>query len=116
MITQIDYDYAEGLIMINEQYKYSELTEKIIGCAMEVHRQIGNGYQEVIYQRALEIEMKLQGLAFSREHEMEIFYKGENIGTRRVDYLVESVVPVELKALIQIVEKTCPMIFDSYFS
>jgi GxxExxY protein len=88
--------------MINEQYKYSELTEKIIGCAMEVHRQIGNGFQEVIYQRALEIEMKLQGLAFSREHEMEIFYKGENIGNRRVDFLVEGVVSVELKALIQL--------------
>jgi GxxExxY protein len=61
--------------MINGHYKYSELTEKIIGCAVEFHRQIGNGFQKVIYQRALEIEMKLQGLAFSREHEMEIFYK-----------------------------------------
>jgi GxxExxY protein len=88
--------------MINEQYKYSELTGKIIGCAMEVHRQLGNGFQEVLYQRALEIEMTMQGISFSREHEMEIFYKGENIGTRRVDFLVEGVVSVELKALIRI--------------
>ncbi len=69
---------------------------------MEVHKQLGNGFQEVIYQRALAIEMHLQGLAFSREHEMEIFYKGENIGKRRADFLVEEVVAVELKAVIQL--------------
>ena len=73
--------------MINEKYKYSALTEKIIGCAMEVHRQIGNGFQEVIYQRALEIEMGNQGLNFSREFEMPVFYKKEQIGTRRVDFI-----------------------------
>jgi len=64
--------------MINEKYPESELTAKIIGCAMEVHRILGNGFQEVIYQRAFAIEMRKQGLIFSREHEMEIFYKGEN--------------------------------------
>ena len=85
--------------MIKEEYKYSEFTGKIIGCAMEVHKQLGNGFQEVIYQRALAIEMRLQGLSFSREHEMEIFYKGENIGTRRVDFLVEKVISVEIKAI-----------------
>jgi GxxExxY protein len=89
-------------MIVKEQYKYSELTGKIIGCAMEVHKQLGNGFQEVIYQRALAIEMHLQGLAFSREHEMEIFYKGENIGKRRADFLVEEVVAVELKAVIQL--------------
>ena len=66
--------------MINDKYPLSELTGKIIGCAMEVHRILGNGFQEVIYQRALAKEMTLQGLAFSREHEMLIHYKGENIG------------------------------------
>ena len=89
-------------MIVKEQYKYSELTGKIIGCAMEVHKQLGNGFQEVIYQRALAIEMHLQGLAFSRKHEMEIFYKGENIGKRRADFLAEEVVAVELKAVIQL--------------
>lgn len=88
--------------MIKEQYKYSELTGKIIGCAMEVHKALGNGFQEVIYQRALEYEMELQGLNFMREVEMEIFYKGKQIGTRRVDFLVEGKISVELKALINI--------------
>lgn len=85
--------------MLNEQYKHSELTAKIIGCAMEVHRKLGNGFQEVIYQRALEIEMCLMNLSFNREFEMPIFYKGENIGTRRVDFLVENIISVELKAI-----------------
>jgi GxxExxY protein len=85
--------------MINEQYKYSELTGKIIGCAMEVHKILGNGFQEVIYQRALANEMSLQGLSYSREHEMQIFYKGDEIGTRRVDFFVEEKIMVEIKAV-----------------
>ncbi len=88
--------------MINGKYKYSELTGKIIGCAMEVHRALGNGFQEVIYQRALAYEMELQGIHFSREFEMPVFYKEIKVGTRRVDFLVEKVISVELKALIQI--------------
>ena len=87
--------------MINEQYKYSELTGKIIGCAMAVHKTLGNGFQEVIYQRALEIEMRLAAIEFTREFEMPIFYHEEQIGTRRVDFLVEGKVSVELKALIK---------------
>lgn len=63
-----------------------ELTYKIIGCAMKVHSALGNGFQEVIYQRALAIEMESQGLSFAREMEMEIFYQGTQIGTRRVDF------------------------------
>ncbi|AMS27870.1 GxxExxY protein [Bacteroidetes bacterium UKL13-3] len=85
--------------MIKTEYKYSEITAKIIGASMEVHKILGNGFQEVIYQRALDKEMSLQGLCFSREHEMPIFYKEEQIGTRRVDFLVEGVISVELKAL-----------------
>jgi GxxExxY protein len=77
-----------------------ELTHKIIGCAMKVHRVLGNGFQEVIYQRALAIEMKAQGLTFEREMEMEIFYEQHPIGTRRVDFFVEGKIMVELKALI----------------
>lgn len=85
--------------MINNEYKYSELTSKIIGCAMKVHSALGNGFQEVIYQRALVIEMEDSGLAFSREHEMPIYYKQKQIGTRRVDFLVEEKIAVELKAI-----------------
>ena len=82
--------------------KHKELTEKIIGCAMKVHNTLGNGFQEVIYQRALEIEFRKAGLGYAREMEMTIFYDGENIGTRRVDFFVEDVVMVELKALISL--------------
>lgn len=88
--------------MIKPEYPDSELTGKIIGCAMEVHRILGNGFQEVIYQRALAIEMANHGLAFSREHEMEIAYKGRKIGLRRVDFFVEDKIMVELKAVVQL--------------
>lgn len=82
--------------------KNEELTHKIIGCAMKVHNTLGNGFQEVIYQRALAIEMEKQGLGFKREMEMAIYYEGIDIGTRRVDFFVEEVIMVELKALIKL--------------
>jgi GxxExxY protein len=88
--------------IVNEKYPESELTGKVIGCCMEVHRFLGNGFQEVIYQRALAIEFNRQNISFSREHEMDIYYKGENIGTRRVDFFVEGKVMVELKAIIHL--------------
>jgi GxxExxY protein len=90
------------IVMIKEEYKYSELTSKIIGCAMAIHRALGNGFQEVIYQRALEIELADNGIAFSREHDMPVYYKNQQIGTRRVDFLIENVVSVELKAIIKL--------------
>ena len=82
--------------------KHDELTHKIIGSAMKVHTTLGNGFQEVIYQRALAIEFQKQGLGFSREMEMSIFYEGIDIGTRRVDFFVEDLIMVELKALIKL--------------
>src|SRR6187402_1911683 len=87
-----------------EEYKHSDITHKIIGCAMQVHSYLGNGFQEVIYQRALAIEFANAGLTFQREIEMPIFYKDylDPIGTRRVDFLVEETVLVELKAIIQL--------------
>ncbi len=88
--------------MIDEQYKYSSLTSKIIGCGMAVHKTLGNGFQEVIYQRALEIEMRIAQISFTREHEMPIFYRAEQIGTRRVDFLVEGIISVELKAITKL--------------
>src|SRR5688572_20503243 len=90
------------ITMIKEEYKYSDLTGKIIGCAMEVHKVLGNGFQEVIYQRALALEFELQGIGFSRELEMLIHYKENHIGTRRVDFLVENKISVELKAVIKV--------------
>ncbi len=88
--------------MIKEQYKYSETTSKIIGASMEVHKILGNGFQEVIYQRALAKEFYIQGISFQREFEMPIFYKEEQIGTRRVDFLVEGLISVEIKAITQL--------------
>ena len=82
--------------------KDKELTHKIIGCAMKVHSTLGNGFQEVIYQRALSIEMEKAGLSFVREMEMDILYEGHHIGTRRVDFFVEDKIMVELKALIKL--------------
>ena len=88
--------------MIKEEFKYSEITSRIIGCAIIVHTELGNGFQEVIYQRALEIEMTITGLNFKREFEMPIFYRNQHIGTRRVDFLVEDVISVELKAITKL--------------
>lgn len=69
---------------------------------MTFHNTLGNGFQEVIYQRALAIEMRLEGLAYEREKEMEIYYRDEHIGTRRVDFFIEDKVMVELKAVIEL--------------
>jgi len=82
--------------------KHEELTRRIIAAAMKVHSTLGNGFQEVIYQRALEIEFPFHNLAFEREKEMSIFYRGQEIGTRRVDFFVEKIIMVELKAVIQL--------------
>jgi GxxExxY protein len=87
---------------VDNKYKHSALTSKIIGCAIEVHKHLGNGFQEVIYQRALAIEFSLQDIAFEREFEMPLYYKEEQIGTRRVDFFVEGIVMVEIKAIIML--------------
>ncbi|GAC1311457.1 MAG: GxxExxY protein [Mucilaginibacter sp.] len=88
--------------IVNHSYKHSDITGAIIGCAMKVHSTIGNGFQEVIYQRCLAIEMEKQGLKFGRELEMEIYYEGINVGARRVDFLVNNIIMVELKAISQL--------------
>lgn len=82
--------------------KHEEITYKIIACAMEVHRSLGPGYPEYIYHRALIIEFKLQDVKFEDEYEIRIYYKGEPVGLRRVDFLVETVIPVEIKAATEI--------------
>ena len=87
-------------------YKYTDITEKIIGASFEVHSFLGNGFQEVIYQRALAYELGDKGLEFTREVEQEIFYRNlpEPIGTRRADFVVEDKVLVEIKAIKQLEE------------
>lgn len=82
--------------------KHNTITHAIIGCAMKVHSVLGNGFQEVIYQRALAVEMGKQGLNFAREQEQPVFYEEIQVGSRRVDFLVEDKVLVELKALIRL--------------
>ena len=82
--------------------KEQDLTHKIIGAAMEVHKHIGNGFQEVVYQIALAIEMQIQNINFIREQEMPLQYKGYDVGTRRVDFFVEDKIMVEIKAIINL--------------
>jgi GxxExxY protein len=79
-----------------------ELTHKIIGCAMKVHSNLGNGYQEFIYLKALAIEFETNGIAFESEKNLKIFYKEVEVGTRPVDFLVEKTIMLELKAVSQL--------------
>lgn len=79
--------------------KFSEITEKIIGCAMKVHREMGSGFQEYIYQRALEIELKNAAIKFIREYEMPVYYQGQKIGMRIVDFFIDEKIMLELKAV-----------------
>jgi GxxExxY protein len=81
---------------------YEDITRQIIAAAMKVHTALGNGFQEVIYQRAMAIELPLHNLAFEREKEMPIFYRDQQIGTRRVDFFVEGRIMLELKAILQL--------------
>ena len=83
-------------------FKHGEITEKIIGASFRVQSALGNGFQEVIYQRALELEFKVMNCEYSREFEMPIYYLDQHIGTRRVDFLVEKKISVELKAVIKL--------------
>ena len=89
---------------MTEQLKHKYITEKIIGASFEVHKFMGNGFQELIYQRALAWEFSQAGLSFAREIEQQIFYKelAEPIGTRRADFVVEGKVLVEIKAIIEL--------------
>ncbi|GGH05909.1 GxxExxY protein [Mucilaginibacter phyllosphaerae] len=80
----------------------NELTHKVIGSAMEVHNTIGNGFQEIVYQRALAVEMGLRGIMFEQEKDMYIHYKGEQVGCRRVDFFIADCLMLEIKALDKI--------------
>jgi len=84
------------------ELKYRDITEKIIGAAMKVHSALGNGFQEVIYQRALEIELEESHMKMAREFCMPIYYKGRQIGERRVDFFIDEKISVEIKAVIKL--------------
>jgi hypothetical protein len=86
-------------VIVNDKYKHSALTGKILGCAFEVHKNLGAGFQEVIYQRALQDEFVSEGINSVREFEMNVIYKDKIIGVRRVDFLVEGIISVEIKAV-----------------
>ena len=85
-----------------DTYKHGGLTQQIIGCAMSVHRSLGNGFPEVIYQRSLAIELRDCGLSFERELDLPVYYKEQQVGSRRVDFLVDACVLVELKAVSEL--------------
>jgi GxxExxY protein len=90
------------LAMIKEEYKYSHITEKVIGCAMKVHQRMRNGYQEIIYHRCLIIELRKESLSFLSEIELPIFYDDIEVGKRRIDFLVENKIIAEIKVLSEL--------------
>lgn len=78
---------------------HEDLTKTVIGCAMRVHSELRSGFQEKIYQTALEIELRFNNISFAAEREMDIFYRNQVIGKRRVDFLIENKIVVEIKAV-----------------
>ena len=90
--------------MVNEGYKYSDITEKIIGCALKVHQRMRSGYPELIYHRCLIIEFKKGTISFLSEIELPIFYDDIEVGKRRVDFLIENKVIVEIKAVSELTD------------
>jgi GxxExxY protein len=82
---------------VKDEYPLSEVTARILAAAPRVHRGLGPGFEEVIYQRALELELRAEGLEYSREVWLEVLYRGEKVGRRRVDFVIEGVM-VEIKA------------------
>jgi GxxExxY protein len=90
--------------MINKQYKYSEITENIIGCAMRVHQKMQNGYPEKIYNNCLIIEFKKESISFQNELELPIYYEMTEVGKRRVDFLVDGKVLLEIKAISELTD------------
>ena len=87
---------------MKHQFKHEVLTKRIIGAAMTVHSDLGPGFQEIIYQRALAIEFEMNSIEFEREFTMHIYYRCQDIGTRRVDFLIQEVVSLEIKAKTQL--------------
>lgn len=89
---------------VNFDGLYKDLTERIIGCAVKVHRTLGPGFLESVYENALAIEMGAEGIEFKRQVEIELTYAGQTVGIHRLDMLVDDKVVVELKAKEHICE------------
>ncbi len=96
----VNFNQSRNFSMITPEF--DDITYKINGCAMKVHNTLGNGFQEIIYQRCLAIELKKAGISFLREQNQTIFYDGEDVGSRRADFVVEGKIIVELKAIINL--------------
>lgn len=101
-LEHLEHPKNHGSHIIKTKDEQDKITYRIIGCAMEVHNALGNGFQEVIYQRCLSIELRERDIAHQREVEMPIFYKDNNVGLRRADFLVQDEIMVELKAIIDL--------------
>jgi GxxExxY protein len=86
---------------VKSEYEQSDITARIIAAAIQVHRNLGPGFEEVIYQRALALELQSQGLGFSREVWIDVHYRGMVIGRKRVDFMIEGVM-VEIKAYAEL--------------
>lgn len=85
-----------------ENYTHSKLTGSVIGAAMQVHSELGNGFPEVIYQRSLALELQSKSISYQREESMPLYYKGQKVGSRRADFIIDEKVLVELKAVSEI--------------
>lgn len=97
---------------IGQELKYSDLTGKVIGCAMKIHRHLGQGFPEIIYKRCLIIELKKLDINYLCEEERVIYYEGESVGKRRLDLLIENKVLIELKASVEIDKANCNQIIN----
>ena len=101
--------------MVDGKYLHSELTERVIGCAMQVHKVLGNGFPEVIYQRALAHEFEMRGIPFVREVDHPVYYRDLKVGTRIVDFLIDGCLLVELKAIAAFTDSNFSQIIN-YFT
>ncbi len=102
--------------MIKSEYKHSEITEIVIGCAMKVHNSLGKGFPEVIYQRAFLIELNKTSLSIEREIEQVVYYEEQIVGKRRVDFLINKTILVEVKAISELDNSCINQIFELYRS
>ena len=102
LTAKFESEFSELYNFQNGSMEKDELTYPIIGCAMKVHNTLGPGFQEVIYQRCLAIELARAEIGFQREKEQTVYYEGIEVGTRRADFVVEDQVVVEIKALVKL--------------
>ena len=96
---------TEEKSVVNKEYTFSKETDLVLKCAMKVHSEIGDGFQEVIYQRALADEMNNVSLRFNKEKEFPVFYQGSKVGSRSADFVVFDKILVELKSIDELEQR-----------